>query len=249
MVLKAKKRRERRKLSIKPITPLVDSFCFKMDYYKLKVLNHKRKFIIGLIIILVIALFLVYYFYYYDKEDINIVKDDNISKEITNNTNNQMISVDIKGYVEKPGVYSFSIGDDIRINDVILKSGGLKKDADTSMINLSKKIEDEMTIIIYSKSEVNDLINGKNELEEKLAICEKKLKNNACVEKKGTQSLMNINSATKEELMTLPGIGEAKAESIIKYRENTPFNAISEIKNVEGIGESLFESIKDNITV
>ena len=72
-----------------------------------------------------------------------------------------------------------------------------------------------------------DLLNGTNELEKKLALCEAKLKNNACIEKKDEQLLININQATKEELMTLTGIGEAKALAIIKYREKKSFSSIS----------------------
>ena len=226
-----------------------------MDYYKLKILNNKRKIIIFLVIVLLIGGLLFYYFNYYQKdEEIKFIKEDNDSKtsEIESEKTS-LIIVDIKGYVEKPGVYSFSNDSNARINDLILKAGGLKKDADTSLINLSRKLEDEMTIIIYSKKEVNDYLNGKNELKEKLELCELKLKNNACIEKEETKkeesTLININSASKEELMTLSGIGEAKADAIIKYRKNNSFKKIEDLKNVEGIGESLFESIKASITV
>ena len=228
-----------------------------MDYYKLKILNNKRKIIIFLVIVLLIGGLLFYYFNYYQKdEEIKFIKNDSdnenkISEVEPDKTS--LIIVDIKGYVEKPGVYSFSNDSNARINDLILKAGGLKKDADTSLINLSRKLEDEMTIIIYSKKEVNDYLNGKNELKEKLELCELKLKNNACIEKEETKkeesTLININSASKEELMTLSGIGEAKADAIIKYRKNNSFKKIEDLKNVEGIGESLFESIKASITV
>ena len=191
------------------------------------------------------------YFFYYKNDDVGDVvlnidkKDDDIEEEF-----NDDIYVDIKGYIEKPGVYSFKIVDNARVNDLIIKAGGLKKDADTSLINLSKKLEDEMTIIIYSKKEVSDYINGKNELQNKLQICEEKLKNNACINSsKSTTSLININEASKDELITLPGIGETKANAIIKYRNSNPFKKIEDLLNVDGIGEGLFESIKEYIRV
>ena len=60
---------------------------------------------------------------------------------------------------------------------------------------------------------------------------------------------VNINTATKDELSTLQGIGESKANNIIEYRNNTKFTSIEDIKNVNGIGDSIFEKIKDNIEV
>ena len=227
-----------------------------MDYYKLKVLNNKKKIMFSVSLIIITLLLGGYYFFYYQRKD---KKDDNdkeivlVKNSVNENVNNN-IYVDIKGYVEKPGVYSFSQGDNARVNDLILKAGGLKKEADTSLINLSRKLEDEMTVIIYSKKEVEDYLNGKNELEQRLAICEDKLKNNACINNKNNNinintSLININQGTKEELMTLPGIGEAKANAIIEYRNKTPFKSIEDLLNVDGIGDSLFESIKENITI
>ena len=227
-------------------------FLEGMDYYKLKVLNNKKKIIFSVSLIIITLLLGGYYFFYYQRKD---KKEDNnneivlVENNVNENVNNN-IYVDIKGYVEKPGVYSFLTEDNARINDLILKAGGLKKEADTSLINLSRKLEDEMTVIIYSKKEVEDYLNGKNELKEKLAICEDKLKNNACINNEyNNKSQININQGTKEELMTLPGIGEAKANAIIEYRNKTPFKSIEDLLNVDGIGDSLFESIKESITV
>ena len=222
-----------------------------MDYYKLKVLNHKKVIMIIITIIVIIGGLFIYYFCFYQEtyNDIIIENNSNLSHEDKVVSSDKII-VDIKGYVEKPGVYSFTKEEDARINDLILKAGGLKKDADTSIINLSRKLEDEMTIIIYSNKEVGDFVNNQNDLQKKLEICEEKLKNNACLENKiSNNSLININTGTQEELMTLPGIGEAKANAIIKYRNEKSFTNIEELKNVEGIGDSLFENIKDSITI
>ena len=139
----------------------------------------------------------------------------------------------------------------MRINDLIVKAGGLLKDADTSTINLSKKLEDEMIIIIYSKSEIANFTKTQDDLRKRLEICENKLKNDACIKEKESTSngKININEASVNELQELNGIGKSKAEAIIEYRNKTRFKSIDEIMNVDGIGESLFASIKENITV
>jgi len=165
-----------------------------------------------------------------------------------------MYKVDIKGEIITPGIYTLSSNS--RVIDVIEKAGGLTENADTSVINLSKKISDEMVIIIYSYAEVEDFKNTK-EIEELvqdkcLQKDENALENDACItDSSSTTTLekVSINTATLEELMTLSGIGESKAQEIINYREtNGNFNTIEEIKNVSGIGDSIFEKIKDNIT-
>ena len=155
------------------------------------------------------------------------------------------VIVDIKGKVNNPGVYEVENGK--RINDVINMAGGLTEEADTSNINLAKIVNDEMTIIIYSKEEV--LEKFKNEV----CICNcPYITNDACITKTNNNisDLININTASKEQLMNLPGLGETKAQSIIEYRErNGNFKSIDGVKEVSGIGEAIFEKIKDYITV
>lgn len=219
-----------------------------MDYYKLKVLNNKKKFIF-IVLILVIILGLCYYFIIYEKDDVPIDNQNIILNEEESVIENNEIIVDIKGYVNKPGVYSFKESDNARINDLIIKAGGLIKEADTSTINLSKKLEDEMIIIIYSKSEVTNYVKTQDTLEKKLEICENKLKNDACIINKTNNEKININEASVDELVTLSGIGKAKAEAIIEYRKKSKFKTINDIMKVDGIGESLFANIKESITV
>lgn len=143
---------------------------------------------------------------------------------------------------------------DSRVIDVINQAGGLTEQADTSVINLSKKIIDEMVIIIYTKEQVADFTKVKEQekiIQEKCnQIDENSLKNNACITTDQITTKVSINTASKEELMTLKGIGESKANDIIKYREtNGAYNNIEDLKNVPGIGENLFAQIKEDITI
>lgn len=155
------------------------------------------------------------------------------------------VTVDIKGMVNSPGVYEVENGK--RVNDVINMAGGLTIDADTSNINLAKMVTDEMTIVIYSKEEVLE------KYKSEVCICDcPYITNDACITETTTEenNLININIASIDELMNLPGLGEAKAKSIIEYRnKNGNFTSIDSIKEVSGIGEAIFEKIKDYITV
>ena len=186
------------------------------------------------------------------KKDSEIV----IKKKEKTSSSETLFKVDIKGQVNNPGIYSLKEGS--RVIDVIEASGGLTENANTTVINLSKKIEDEMVIIIYSNEEVNNFSKTKEIEKQVIENCIKKdetsLQNDACInisneESNTNNKTININSATQEELMTLPGIGESKAKDIITYRSEKPFKSIEDIKNVPGIGESLFAKIKENITI
>ena len=135
-------------------------------------------------------------------------------------------------------------------------AGDLTEEADTSILNLSKKVEDEMYIIIYTKDEMKEYkeqnIPSKTivkEIEKKIVCPDED--NDACLvdSTSNVTGKININTATKEELELLPSIGEAKANKIIEYRENNKFETIEDIKNVSGIGDSLYEKIKDIIEV
>lgn len=166
----------------------------------------------------------------------------------------EKLIVDIKGYVKKPGVYEVEEG--TRISDVIELAGGLLLSANTRYLNLSKKVTDELVIIVYSDTEIKEMIE-KGEIEEKLPevkdenlITEGKTEeNNKNENTNEINGKININTASLEELMTLTGIGETKAEAIIEYRNKNKFKTIEDLMEVSGIGESTFEKIKDDITV
>lgn len=163
------------------------------------------------------------------------------------------VKVDVKGEVNSPGIYLLDSSS--RVIDAIEKANGLTENADTSVINLSKKLIDEMVIIIYSKQEVKNFKETKIKEENVQNKCNQKdenaLKNDACITtSKNSSTKISINNANLEELMTLNGIGEAKAKDIIAYREkNGPFTNIEDIKKISGIGENIFAQIKENITL
>lgn len=177
------------------------------------------------------------------------------------------IKVDVKGEVANPGVYE--LDSTARVIDAINMAGGLSENADTDNINLSKILTDENVIIVYK------LIAKAYSIEtykEKIDICKSDY-NSACISQDkvisttsteqttssntnddskltSTENIININTADLNDLITLTGIGEAKAQKIIDYRNtNGNFQNIEDIKNVTGIGDSIFEKIKDRITV
>ena len=205
----------------------------------------------------------------------NYIKEDYKEKEIIsfesslNNEEtkiNTFFNVDIKGAVKAPGVYQ--VYENAIINDVIALAGGLNPNAYSDGINLSKKVTDEMVIYIYTRDEVkknesiksNEIISSNDEcvvpnylicecLEEQESIIEVN-PNVSNKENNSKGNLININIASVKELTTLSGIGESRANDIIKYRENNGnFKNITEIMNVSGIGESIYAKIKDYITV
>lgn len=182
--------------------------------------------------------------------------------EVALNNEIKKMYVDIKGAVKKPGVYQ--VNEENIINDVINLAGGLLDKAYVENINLSKKVQDELVIYVYTKDEIkknnlqeNQTCSSNNYIitectENKVSIItsnennENNENNNSSV----SSSLININIASIEELTTLPGIGESKAQNIINYREeNGYFKTIDEIKNVNGIGEATFDQLKKYITV
>ena len=165
------------------------------------------------------------------------------------------LRVDIKGAVRNPGVYELETGS--VVNDLIKASGGLMSNADTSNLNLSKKLANEMVIIVYTKDEVKEMkqsdklgdANITDELNENSSIIGGSETSKKTTTSK-TSGKVNLNTASKEELETLNGIGSSKAESIIQYRSTCgAFRTIEDIKNISGIGDALYAKIKDYITV
>ena len=211
---------------------------------------------IGLLLIVAIIGFSI--FHKNDKklndEDIALVEEiEEIKPEVLAEVKEKEYYVDVKGSVKNPGVYKVKEG--TIINDVIALAGGLKSGASTKNINLSKKISDEMVIYIYTAKELTNL-NKESECHcDKVDIssCEGAsviISDNVSTSSNETKGLVNLNTASKEELMTLSGIGESKALAIIDYREkNGRFKTKEELMNVSGIGEASYKKIESNITV
>ena len=220
-----------------------------------------KKLIVSIFIILVV---LIIFYLMYLNNDNSVTAIDEVEEIIHEDVVNEeikKIKVDIKGMVNNPGVYE--IDDGSRVIDVINASGGLIEGADTSNINLSKKLKDENVIIIGSIKEPEKVI------EYVYKECECPKFNDACISNNEvvnyqeseisksessnevvSNNLVSINSATISDFLTLPGIGEAKAKAIISYRDsNGEFTKIEDIMNVSGIGNALFEKIKDFITL
>lgn len=171
----------------------------------------------------------------------------------------ETIKVDVKGYVRNPGMYELNIGS--RLNDAIEKAGGLLSEADTNTINLSKVLSDQMVIIVYSTDEIKSMTEGNTTIKyvDKECNCPV-IENKACPEEVITNlpednvviidNKTSINTANIEQLDQLPGIGLSKAQDIIDYRTNNGyFKAIEDIKNVSGIGDAIFDKIKDLIKI
>ena len=152
-----------------------------------------------------------------------------VEKTEVSTTQETVIFVDIKGEVKKPGVYQMKAGD--RVKDAIDAAGGLTEEADSQKVNLAKRLEDQMVIVVPKVGEkVEEIPAGETSKE---------------ATKEGK---VNINTATVEELKTLKGVGEKKAEAIIEYRKkNGSFQTKEDLMKVRGIGKKLFESFQERI--
>ena len=195
-----------------------------------------------------------------ESNDILVVEEEvEVSKEEMNEevVSNEKYYVDIKGAVKKPGVYEINKGS--IVNDVIKMAGGLKSSASTKYINLSYELKNHDVINIYTINELKkDVVKTECVCPEiEISSCDNssiisssgEVKQDSDKSEESISNKVNINTATKEELLTLNGIGESKALAIIEYRNSNKFNAIEDLMNVSGIGESLYNKVIDGITV
>ena len=138
------------------------------------------------------------------------------------------------GAVKTPGIYV--LPEESRLYEAVAMAGGLLPEADEAYHNLARKITDGERIYILSREETKALT--------------AEVKTSGEEGKTVSDTLLNLNTATAEQLTSLSGIGEAKAAAIVEYRSKVgKFKSVEEIKNVSGIGDAMFERIKDKITV
>lgn len=204
----------------------MDTVLYKLRNYIEMLMNNKRKLIRVMLIILIILLAFVLRVHENKKSDVTVN-----ASEIEDCVPDS-IYVDISGSVNTPGVYEMSSGS--RLYEVIEKAGGLTDEANTDSINRASFVEDGQKIIIPSV----------NNEEETVALA-----NGEVITLPDANGLININTAAKEDLTRLTGVGDVIADRIIEYRSSTPFKSIEDIMCVKGIGTTTFEKIKSQITV
>ena len=194
-----------------------------------------KSIILAFVCSLVLIIGGLFYFNQNKTEDYSGVSFSNISNETNNkdekaeDKHDEKIFVDVKGAVKHPGV--FETTKDKRVKDLIEEAGGLLDDADTSTLNLSQRVKDQMVIYVLKHGEKPKQISDGGS-------------------SSSNTDVININTANKEQLMKISGVGKTKAEAIISYREkNGDFKKKEDITKVRGIGKSTFDKIKDKIEV
>lgn len=204
-------------------------------------LSKREKILLSFLIVVLLGFFIIaYYTFFKDQNEITFKFEDEpaIPVEATENNENKNDKEDIMVYVigavKFPGVYSLEEGS--RVKDAIEIAGGPLEDSDLIVLNLAEKLQDEDKLYVPKQGEIDEKI--QNIADQNFGISTK------------DDGKININTATIEELKTLPGVGPATAQKIIEYRsESGFFKTIEDIKNVSGIGDKKFEQIKEKITI
>jgi competence protein ComEA len=207
-----------------------------------------------------------------DKNDSNVKK----AESADSTSAPQEITVHVLGAVKNPGVYTLKEGS--RLVNAIEAAGGCTEDGDADYLNLAYECADSMRIVVPTKKEADKLrkeaaegdLSGADGIYagistgidaihqdayiENFSKEKNKEDNSDSVKDESMEAsegkLININTASKEELMTLSGVGEAKATAIIEYREaNGGFKDITDIMQVSGIKEGSYNKFKDKITI
>ena len=157
-------------------------------------------------------------------------------------TENTVIYVDVTGAVKAPGVYTLPAGS--RVFEAIALAGGAREDASLENLNQAGLLQDGQQIRVYTEEEAAQMA-------QQGSLPSLPGAETAAGQKESQEaSKVNINTAGKEELMTLTGIGETRAEAILAYRQETGgFQVPEDLMQVEGIKEKTFEKLKDQITV
>ena len=146
----------------------------------------------------------------------------------------EMVTVDVKGAVKKPGVYQLKSSS--RVHDALLKAGGMTDEADLKSINQAQKLVDEAVVYVAKVGE--NVVDVTTNTSASTATSQAKA------------GLVNLNTATEADFQTISGIGQKRAQDIIAYREaNGKFKSVDDLKNVTGIGAKTLEKLKEYVTV
>ena len=159
----------------------------------------------------------------------------------------QLVSIYICGEVNRPGIYEAPKG--VMLNVIIEEAGGLTENASADNINLVYQITGNMSIYIPSRAEVEKGFNGGDIIRQEGVYVWGSGQGVSSDGVSGSVSIVNINTASADDLKTLPGIGDVTAQAIVDYRKKNPFKTVEDIKNVTGIGDSKYNRIKDYICV
>ena len=174
-----------------------------------------------------------------------------VNSQLTSSTRNGKIYVDVKGAVKKPGVYE--VPANVRLNYVLARAGGVSDQADIDQVNLASQLTDQMIIYIPQIGEdptINSPVLVKNQTSVSSEVTATTSVGEVGTKENADGAKINLNTATKEQLMELTGIGDKKADQIIAYRnEQGGFKSIEDLKNVSGIGEKTFATISSRLIV
>ena len=161
----------------------------------------------------------------------------NKSNEISQTeTEDQLVTVDVKGAVKKPGVYQLQSNS--RVHDALEKAGGLTDEADLKSVNQAQKLSDESVVYVAKV--------GENAVDVTTSAPASATSGTG----QAKSALVNLNTATEADFQTISGIGQKRAQDIIAYREaNGRFKSVDDLKNVSGIGAKTLEKLKEYVTV
>lgn len=210
------------------------------DYHYEEAKGFMKKYVRYVLIMIAVIVFGILYSCERSDSDIDVVEmyefdkvegSTTVDLDETTDMTSKNICIHVTGYVVNPGVYELKEGS--RVYEAIVLAGGFREEADRDYINQAAVLSDGQRLYVYSKDETSTAV-----------------RYTEVSSSQQNDSLVNINTASKERLMTLPGIGESRAESIIAYRqENGGFKTIEDIMRVSGIKDAAFNKIKEYICI